>query len=90
MDEPWPTTACRACPATQKVRDTLSRFQTVLGCPTPSRRSVLDPKPGDAIREIDVLIEVGVRHFQDVFEDIGTLRRSLDEVLPAVARQTSR
>jgi alkanesulfonate monooxygenase SsuD/methylene tetrahydromethanopterin reductase-like flavin-dependent oxidoreductase (luciferase family) len=45
---------------------------------------VLGPTPTDAIREIDRLIEVGVSHFQVVFEDMASLRRFIDEVVPAV------
>jgi len=45
---------------------------------------VLGPTPADAIREIDLLIDVGVKHFQVVFEDMRTLRLFIDEVLPAV------
>jgi alkanesulfonate monooxygenase SsuD/methylene tetrahydromethanopterin reductase-like flavin-dependent oxidoreductase (luciferase family) len=45
---------------------------------------VLGPTPAEAIREIDLLIEVGVSHFQVVFEDTSTLRRFIDEVVPAV------
>jgi alkanesulfonate monooxygenase SsuD/methylene tetrahydromethanopterin reductase-like flavin-dependent oxidoreductase (luciferase family) len=46
---------------------------------------VLGPTPEDAVREINTLIEVGVSHFQVVFEDMATLRRFVDDVLPAVA-----
>ena len=46
---------------------------------------VLGPTPHDVIREINVLLDVGVSHFQVGFEDMATLRRFLDEVLPAVA-----
>jgi alkanesulfonate monooxygenase SsuD/methylene tetrahydromethanopterin reductase-like flavin-dependent oxidoreductase (luciferase family) len=45
---------------------------------------ILGPSPSDAVREIDLLIERGVRHFQVAFEDMATLRRFVDEVLPAV------
>jgi alkanesulfonate monooxygenase SsuD/methylene tetrahydromethanopterin reductase-like flavin-dependent oxidoreductase (luciferase family) len=45
---------------------------------------VLGPTPADAIREIDLLIDVGVKHFQVVFEDMRTLRLFIDEVLQAV------
>jgi hypothetical protein len=45
---------------------------------------VLGPTPRDAIREIGTLIEVGVSHFQVVFEDMRTLGRFIEEVLPAV------
>ena len=47
---------------------------------------ILGPTPADAIREIDLLIDVGVRHFQVVFEDMKTLLLFVDEVLPAVVR----
>ena len=48
--------------------------------------AVLGPTPADAVREIDRLIDVGVKHFQVVLEDMGTLRLFIDEVLPAVRR----
>jgi len=49
---------------------------------------VLGPTPADAIREIDTLVEVGVSHFQVVFEDMATLRRFVDEVIPNLADRT--
>jgi hypothetical protein len=44
----------------------------------------LGPTPEDAVREIRKLIDVGVSHFQPAFEDSATLRRFIDEVLPAL------
>jgi alkanesulfonate monooxygenase SsuD/methylene tetrahydromethanopterin reductase-like flavin-dependent oxidoreductase (luciferase family) len=46
---------------------------------------VIGPTPEDAIREIRTLTEVGVSHFQPTFENTATLRRFVDEVLPALA-----
>ena len=45
---------------------------------------VIGPTPGDAIREILRLVEAGVEHFQPAFEDMTTLRRFVDEVLPSL------
>jgi len=50
---------------------------------------IVGPTPGDAIREINTLIDVGVSHFQPVFEDMTSLVRFIDEVLPAVADKTT-
>lgn len=47
---------------------------------------ILGPTPADAVREIEKLVDAGVRHFQPSFEDMATLRRFIDEVLPALAR----
>jgi alkanesulfonate monooxygenase SsuD/methylene tetrahydromethanopterin reductase-like flavin-dependent oxidoreductase (luciferase family) len=44
----------------------------------------LGPTPQDAIREIERLVDVGVRHFQLYFDGLPTLRRFIDEVEPAV------
>jgi alkanesulfonate monooxygenase SsuD/methylene tetrahydromethanopterin reductase-like flavin-dependent oxidoreductase (luciferase family) len=41
------------------------------------------PTPADAIREIERLIDVGVSHFQVGVADTATLRRFVDEVVPA-------
>ena len=48
---------------------------------------VLGPTPADAIREIERLVDVGVRHFQVAFEDMTTLHRFVREVVPAVRLQ---
>lgn len=45
---------------------------------------VFGPTPADAIREIEMLVDVGVSHFQVSFEDMTTYRRFIDEVLPVV------
>jgi alkanesulfonate monooxygenase SsuD/methylene tetrahydromethanopterin reductase-like flavin-dependent oxidoreductase (luciferase family) len=42
------------------------------------------PTPEDAIAEIRRLIGVGVAHFQPSFESMATLRRFVDDVLPAL------
>jgi hypothetical protein len=44
---------------------------------------VIGPTPEDAIREIRQLIAFGVSHFQPAFEDMSTLHRFIEEVLPA-------
>jgi alkanesulfonate monooxygenase SsuD/methylene tetrahydromethanopterin reductase-like flavin-dependent oxidoreductase (luciferase family) len=46
---------------------------------------VIGPTTDDAIREIRKLIAVGVAHFQPAFEDMATMQRFVDEVLPALA-----
>jgi alkanesulfonate monooxygenase SsuD/methylene tetrahydromethanopterin reductase-like flavin-dependent oxidoreductase (luciferase family) len=45
---------------------------------------VLGPTPADAIREIERLVDVGVRHFQVQFTDMTSLRRFIDRVIPVV------
>jgi alkanesulfonate monooxygenase SsuD/methylene tetrahydromethanopterin reductase-like flavin-dependent oxidoreductase (luciferase family) len=45
---------------------------------------VLGPTPSDVIREIEQLVDVGVRHFQVSFEDMPTYRRFVREVVPVV------
>ena len=45
---------------------------------------VIGPTPDDAIREIRRLVEVGVEHFLPTFEDMATLRRFVDDVLPSI------
>ena len=42
------------------------------------------PTAGDVIREIERLVDVGVRHFPLAFESMDELRRFLDEVVPHV------
>jgi alkanesulfonate monooxygenase SsuD/methylene tetrahydromethanopterin reductase-like flavin-dependent oxidoreductase (luciferase family) len=46
---------------------------------------VVGPTPEDAIAEIRQLISAGVTHIQPAFEDMTTLRRFVDEVLPALS-----
>ena len=46
---------------------------------------VLGPTPADVIREIERLVDVGVSHFQVAFEDMGTLRRFIDDNRPPAA-----
>jgi alkanesulfonate monooxygenase SsuD/methylene tetrahydromethanopterin reductase-like flavin-dependent oxidoreductase (luciferase family) len=46
---------------------------------------VIGPTPDDAVAEIRQLTGVGVAHFQPSFENMATLRRFVDEVLPALA-----
>ncbi|HEV8403874.1 MAG TPA: LLM class flavin-dependent oxidoreductase [Candidatus Limnocylindrales bacterium] len=45
---------------------------------------VFGPAPTDVIRELDRLIDVGVRHFQVSFEDMVTFERFIDDVVPAM------
>jgi hypothetical protein len=47
---------------------------------------VIDPTPDDAIHEIRALVDVGIEHFQPVFQDMATLRR--EEVIPAPVAAT--
>jgi alkanesulfonate monooxygenase SsuD/methylene tetrahydromethanopterin reductase-like flavin-dependent oxidoreductase (luciferase family) len=51
---------------------------------------ILGPTPDDAVRELDLLIDAGVKHFQVSFEDMTTLRLFVDEVLPIVRKGRSR
>ena len=44
---------------------------------------VLGPRPADAIREIERLVDVGVSHFQVAFDDMTSLRRFMEDVVPA-------
>jgi len=44
----------------------------------------IGPTPEDAVREIQLLIDHGVAHFLPSFQDMATLRRFVDEVLPAL------
>ena len=50
---------------------------------------IIGPTSHDAIREINLLIDVGVSHFQVACEDMRTLRRFIDEVVPAFAAPPS-
>lgn len=45
---------------------------------------ILGPTPDDVIREIERLVEIGVSHFQIAFDDMTSLRRFVDEVVPSV------
>ena len=45
---------------------------------------IVGPTPADAIREIELLVDAGVSHFQIDFRDMTTYRRFIDEVVPAV------
>jgi alkanesulfonate monooxygenase SsuD/methylene tetrahydromethanopterin reductase-like flavin-dependent oxidoreductase (luciferase family) len=45
----------------------------------------IGPTPGEVVTEIQRLAEVGVSHFAVNFEDLPTLRRFIDEVVPALS-----
>jgi alkanesulfonate monooxygenase SsuD/methylene tetrahydromethanopterin reductase-like flavin-dependent oxidoreductase (luciferase family) len=45
---------------------------------------VLGPTARDVIREIEVLVDVGVTHFPLAFDSVAELRRFVDEVVPHV------
>jgi alkanesulfonate monooxygenase SsuD/methylene tetrahydromethanopterin reductase-like flavin-dependent oxidoreductase (luciferase family) len=45
---------------------------------------ILGPTPADVIREIELLVDVGVKHFPLAFDSIPELRRFVDEVVPNV------
>jgi alkanesulfonate monooxygenase SsuD/methylene tetrahydromethanopterin reductase-like flavin-dependent oxidoreductase (luciferase family) len=45
---------------------------------------ILGPTPAEVVREIERLVELGVSHFQVAVEDMTTLRRFVDEVVPAI------
>ena len=45
---------------------------------------ILGPTPADVVREIERLVDLGVRHFQVGVSDMTTLRRFVNEVVPAV------
>ena len=45
------------------------------------------PTPADVIREIEQLVDVGVRHFPLSFDDSAGLQRFIDEVVPNVRLQ---
>jgi alkanesulfonate monooxygenase SsuD/methylene tetrahydromethanopterin reductase-like flavin-dependent oxidoreductase (luciferase family) len=45
---------------------------------------VIGPTAADVIRELELLVDVGVSHFALNFDDMGQLRRFLDEVVPHV------
>ena len=50
---------------------------------------VLGPEPKDVIRELDVLIDHGVAHFQATFEDMRSFERFMDEVIPPMRPRLS-
>ena len=45
---------------------------------------IFGPTAADVIRGIERLVDVGVGHFQASFDDMGTLRRFIHEVVPTV------
>jgi alkanesulfonate monooxygenase SsuD/methylene tetrahydromethanopterin reductase-like flavin-dependent oxidoreductase (luciferase family) len=45
---------------------------------------IVGPTPSDVIREIEQLVDVGVKHFALNFDAVGELRRFVVEVLPKV------
>ena len=47
----------------------------------------IGPTPADVIREIELLVDVGVSHFQIQFDGLTTYRRFIDEVVPVVRLQ---
>jgi alkanesulfonate monooxygenase SsuD/methylene tetrahydromethanopterin reductase-like flavin-dependent oxidoreductase (luciferase family) len=47
----------------------------------------IGPTPGDVIREIELLVDVGVSHFPLAFDSVTELRRFVDEVVPHVRLQ---
>ena len=48
---------------------------------------ILGPTPADVVREIERLVEMGVTHFQIAVEDMLTLRRFCEEVVPTLPQQ---
>jgi alkanesulfonate monooxygenase SsuD/methylene tetrahydromethanopterin reductase-like flavin-dependent oxidoreductase (luciferase family) len=66
----------------------VSRFESTFEHPFYPGQTfdVIGPTPDDAIREVRRLLDVGVAHFQPAFEDMATLRRFVDDVLPALGR----
>jgi alkanesulfonate monooxygenase SsuD/methylene tetrahydromethanopterin reductase-like flavin-dependent oxidoreductase (luciferase family) len=47
----------------------------------------LGPTAADVIQEIEELADVGVTHFQIAFEDVASVRRFVEEVVPAIRPQ---
>jgi len=45
---------------------------------------MLGPAAADVIREIETLVDLGVRHFPLAFDSVGDLQRFVDEVVPNV------
>jgi alkanesulfonate monooxygenase SsuD/methylene tetrahydromethanopterin reductase-like flavin-dependent oxidoreductase (luciferase family) len=45
---------------------------------------VLGPRAHDVIREIERLVDVGVSHFQVSLDEMSTLRRFVEDVVPVV------
>ena len=65
-----------------------SRFEPTYYHPFYKRSfPVLGPTPGDVARELEMLVDVGVRHFPLMFSDMATLHRFIDEVVPIVRLQ---
>jgi alkanesulfonate monooxygenase SsuD/methylene tetrahydromethanopterin reductase-like flavin-dependent oxidoreductase (luciferase family) len=50
----------------------------------------LGPTAGDVIREIERLVDLGVRHFPLAFDRMDELRRFIDEVVPHVRLEPAR
>jgi alkanesulfonate monooxygenase SsuD/methylene tetrahydromethanopterin reductase-like flavin-dependent oxidoreductase (luciferase family) len=51
---------------------------------------ILGPSPADVIREIETLVEVGVRHFPLAFRDMASLERFIQDVVPNLRLEPSR
>ena len=51
---------------------------------------ILGPSPADVIREIETLVDVGVRHFPLAFKDMASLERFIQEVVPNLRLEPSR
>jgi alkanesulfonate monooxygenase SsuD/methylene tetrahydromethanopterin reductase-like flavin-dependent oxidoreductase (luciferase family) len=51
---------------------------------------ILGPSPEDAIREIETLVDVGVRHFPLAFSDMASLERFIQDVVPNLRLEPSR
>ncbi len=45
---------------------------------------LLGPTPADVARELEILVDVGVQHFQLAFSNMATFHRFIDEVVPIV------
>ena len=43
---------------------------------------ILGPRPDDVIREVELLVDIGVKHLQISFEDVPTIDRFIQEVVP--------
>ena len=51
---------------------------------------ILGPSPADVIREIETLVDVGVRHFPLAFSDMASLERFILDVVPNLRLERSR
>ena len=51
---------------------------------------ILGPSPADVIREIETLVDVGVRHFPLAFSDMASLERFIQDVVPDLRLEPSR